>query len=438
MKPLDQLVQQEGAIQDRSIYWDNDVYQAEMEHIFARCWLFLTHDSIIPEKGDYQVTTMGEDNVIVARQADGSLKAFLNSCTHRGNFVCFSEAGNTRSFVCPYHGWSFGIEGSLQDVPLEKQAYHQEIDKTALGLRQIRVASYKGLIFGTFDESAPPLEKYLGGMAWYLDSFLDVPGGIELIGPPMKSTLECNWKNPSENFIGDGYHVGWAHASALEIAGGSLASMKGLNEYDKNSGLQVSLPEGHGFGAIWECVAALHPGPPGVAYQQWVDQRSPAVKEIVGEQREKFYRAHWNATIFPNCSFLYGTNTFKVWQPRGPHSIEVTTWTMVEKEMPKELKDMIHADNMLTFGTAGILESDDGENFENCTNSNRGHSTRQGTVYLGMGQGHERQEAGLPGIVSDGWVNETSTRGMYRRWAEMMSGKSWDNLSTTADLENNQ
>ena len=108
------------------------------------------------------------------------------------------------------------------------------------------------------------------------------------------------------------------------------------------------------------------------------------------------------------------------------------TWTLVEKEMPEELKQMIHSDNMLTFGTAGILESDDGENFENCTHSNRGYSTRQGTIYLGMGRGRERTDPEMPGLISDGWVNEASTRGMYRRWAELMEGTPWSELSKTS------
>ena len=436
MKPVNKLIQQDGAIQDRAIFWDEDIYQKEMEEIFARCWLFLTHESIIPDEGDYQSTMMGEDSVVVARQKDGSIKAFVNSCTHRGNTVCFSDGGNAKSFTCPYHGWVFGMDGNLVDVPLEKQAYHNEIDKSALHLKKIRVESYKGFVFGTFDDEAPSLKDYLGGMAWYMDSFMDVPGGCELIGPPMKSILDCNWKNPTENFIGDGYHVGWAHASALEIAGGPLAIAKGNAVYDaETSGLQVTVPEGHGFGVIWEGAAALHGGPVFEAYQKWLDDRSPLIREKMGEHREKFYRGHWDAAIFPNCSFLYGTNTFKMWQPRGPHSIEVLTWTLVEKEMPDQLKQMIHTDNMLTFGTAGILESDDGENMEQCTQTNRGYSTRQGTLYLGMGKGHEYLDPELLGLVSKGWVNEAPQRGMYRRWAEFMEGKPWSELSTTAQLE---
>ena len=433
MKPLDQLIREEGAIQDRSIFWNEDIYQQELEHIFARCWLFLTHESLIPNTNDYQTALMGEDSVIVARQADGGIKAFINSCTHRGNAVCFADAGNARAFSCPYHGWVFGMDGELVEVPLEETVYYGDIDRSKLGLRQVaKVESYKGFVFGTFDPDAPSLEEYLGGMAWYMDSFLDVPGGMELMGPPMKSVLDCNWKNPTENFIGDGYHVGWAHASALKVAGGPLAKVGGLGFFEMDSGLQVTVPEGHGFGVIWDAAAGLHPGPVGVAYQEWLDQRSPHIREYKGEWQEKFYRGHWNASIFPNCSFLYGTNTFKVWQPRGPNNIEVWTWTLVEKEMPDELKQMLVMDNMFTFGTAGILESDDGENMEQCTQVNRGKVTRQGSVYLGMGKGRERKEPGLPGLVSDGWMSEASTRGMYRRWADLMSGDSWATLAEKA------
>ena len=118
-----------------------------------------------------------------------------------------------------------------------------------------------------------------------------------------------------------------------------------------------------------------------------------------------------------------------MWQPKGPSHIEVWTWTLVEKDMPDSLKQMMALDNMLTFGTAGILESDDGENMEQCTQVNRGLVTRRGTVYLGMGRGKEREEPGLPGLVSDGWICEASSRGFYRRWAELMSGDSWTTLN---------
>ncbi len=432
MKDVSALIQENGAVQDRSIYWNEDIYELEQERIFARAWLFLTHESQIPEPGDFITTRMGEDEVIVARHTDGSLKAFINSCPHRGNQVCYSEMGNTRSFTCAYHGWAFGTDGSLITVPLEHETYYDNIEKSRFGLQQVaQIDSYRGLIFATFDASAPPLKEWLGDMAWYMDSFMAVPGGTELLGPPMKSILDCNWKVPVENFIGDGYHVGWAHAAALDAIQSPLTSMKGnAPGYEPaKSGIQVATHGGHGMGIIWDMAAALHVNP---AYHEWLEYRTAQVREQQGEWAAKLYNGHWDASIFPNCSFLYGTNTFKHWQPAGPRSIEVFTWTLVETEMPEELKQYLAVMNMMTFGTAGMLETDDGENMEGCTNTNRGWMTRQGKLYSGMGQINEGPHSELPGIVSDGIVCETSYRGFYRAWADMMSGKSWEEMSRDA------
>ncbi|RLA04356.1 MAG: aromatic ring-hydroxylating dioxygenase subunit alpha [Gammaproteobacteria bacterium] len=429
MKDLSALIQENGAVQDRSIYWDEDIYELEQERIFARSWLFLTHESQIPLPGDFVTTRMGEDEVIVSRHSDGSLQAYLNSCPHRGNQVCYAEMGNAKSFTCAYHGWAFGTDGKLTNVPLEGDTYYSDINKDRFGMQSVaQIDSFRGLIFATFDAGAPSLNEWLGDMGWYLDSFMDVPGGTELLGPSMKSILDCNWKVTVENFIGDGYHVGWAHAAALDAIKSPLSFMKGNAAFDPkdNGGIQVATRGGHGMGIIWDMAAALHVNP---AYHEWLEYRGAQVREKQGERAEKLLKGHWNASIFPNCSFLHGTNTFKHWQPRGPRSIEVVTWTLVEKEMPQELKEYLAVMMMMTFGTAGMLETDDGENMEGCTGSNRGWMTRQGKIYSGMGQINEGPNSEWPGIVNEGFVAETSYRGFYRTWADMMSGKSWEEMA---------
>ena len=92
---------------------------------------------------------------------------------------------------------------------------------------------------------------------------------------------------------------------------------------------------GHGFGVIWDGVGLIHDDP---AYRIYATEKQPEVAAKLGDWRAKLYMGHWNAGIFPNCSYLYGTNTFKVWNPRGPNEIEVWTWTLVEKAMSPELK----------------------------------------------------------------------------------------------------
>ncbi len=419
------LLDHRNGIQKKRIFWDEELYRLEMERIFARSWLFLTHESEIPKPGDFFCTYMGEDAVIVTRTRSGEIRAYLNTCTHRGNQLCQAEAGNTRSFTCSYHGWSFDLEGKLAAVPLEADAYHNLLDKDRLGLPRVpKVESFGGFIFGCFDPDAPSLRDYLGEMAWYLETFT-ARAGVELLGPPLKSVLHCNWKVPTENFICDSYHVGWTHAAALKVMGGPLAAMSGNTQAPPGIGIQVSTRHGHGFGVIWEAASALHRQPD---YEEFLRAKQPEVAALLGEMRGKLYRAHWDAGIFPNCSFLYGTNIWKMWHPRGPHECEVWSWTLVEKDMPADLKRKIQKEALRTFGTAGTFESDDGVNMHGCTYTNAGPHARRGEMVSVMGIDHDSTHPELPGFVNDANYSEIAMRGFYRFYAELAEARDWNEI----------
>ena len=214
------LVDAERGLISRRIFIDQEIYDQELERIFARCWLFLCHEGQIPRPGDFFSTYMGEDPVLVMRDSQGQVHAVLNVCRHRGNRLCRADAGNAASFTCSYHGWTYRNDGRLVGVPYHKDAYYGALERENWGLIPVaQLDSYKGLLFATFDPDAPPLREYLGEMTWYLDAFFDRrEGGIEIVGGMHKWVMPCNWKFPAENFGGDAYHVSWTHLSAVKTS----------------------------------------------------------------------------------------------------------------------------------------------------------------------------------------------------------------------------
>ncbi len=110
---VDNLVLEDQGLASYSIFNSEEIWRMEMDRIFSKAWLYLAHESEIPNPGDYVLREMGNNPVIVVRGDDGKIRAFANFCTHRGILLCRSEVGNTKQFVCPYHGWTFDTKGQL-------------------------------------------------------------------------------------------------------------------------------------------------------------------------------------------------------------------------------------------------------------------------------------------------------------------------------------
>jgi ethylbenzene dioxygenase alpha subunit len=410
---------------DRRLFHDRAIYEAELRQIFGRAWLFLAHESQIPATGDFVRTRMGEDDVIVVRQRDGRIGAYLNSCPHRGNRVCMLDAGRARGFICNYHGWSFGLDGRLTGT--DGKVYDEDPDfrKADIGLTPVaQVASYKGLVFGTFDPDAPSLSDWFGPFAWYLDVMLDNDeGGTEFIGGCIRSEVVCNWKLPAENFVGDILHAFWTHQSgAKAVLGGGVDLGSAYHE----RAFQASV-YGHGIETNLDKIGNTRT----LGYPELVDYvlgRYEAVKARLGETRARMVGAVSSCTVFPNFSFLPGQATFRVWQPKGPDKIELYTWTLVNRNMPPEIKELYRKGTMLTFSPGGVFEMDDGENWEYATRANEGWVTRHQPLHYALGVSSRIEAPDLPGHVHRGSLNDANQRLFYARWAEFMRHDNWTDL----------
>ena len=417
-----QLVDAEKGVVSRRIFIEREIYEQELERIFARCWLFLCHDSQIPRPGDFFTTYMGEDPVLVVRDTAGKVHAFLNVCRHRGNRLCRADSGNTASFTCAYHGWTYGNDGQLTGVPFFKEAYHGGLERERWGLVPVaQLDSYKGLLFATFDAEAPPLRQYLGEMAWYLDAFFDRrEGGIEVVGGMHKWVMPCNWKLPAENFGGDGYHTTWSHLSAIRTGFGGDFRVQ-----PNSRGMMLSPGNGHCVIGVGPETMADPPAPEILAYEAAIlaemesrlGPRLKAVKPLVG-------------TVFPNFSMLRPTSrTFRVWHPRGPDKTEVWAWVYTDKAAPPEVKEAIRLAGVRVFGPSGTFEQDDMDNWQGCTQTGRGIVARRYPLNYEMGLGHEHFDETFKAWTSDYRFSESNHRRFYQRWAELIEAESWARLA---------
>lgn len=411
------LVDLDAGTVSASIFSDEELYQRELEQIFAKCWLFLAHESMIPKTGDYVTSYMGEDPVMIVRQRDGSIAAFLNQCRHRGMRLCRADGGNARAFTCTYHGWTYDPAGNLVNVPHEDDGYRNNLNKDQWGLVRVpQVTNYHGFIFGTWNETAESFVEYLGDMAWYLDSFVNRFARSEVAGEAIRWTIGCNWKFASEQFASDLYHAETSHVAALMVQQPEGAAAG--SDFDGSvSGVQFSSGKGHGTGFFLEEVADITvPGPAVEAYRR---ESRPREIERLGELRATKVRGH--ATVFPNFSFLVGTNTMRVWHPKGPDALECWTWTLVDADAPAEVKDDWRRNSLRTFSAAGIFEQEDGENWTEIQTVLRGWRARQSHLNISMGIGFAEDGAarGFPGMLNSAY-SEEAARGFYRRWVELM------------------
>jgi phenylpropionate dioxygenase-like ring-hydroxylating dioxygenase large terminal subunit len=254
-----------------------------------------------------------------------------------------------------------------------------------------QVDTYKGLIFGTFDPGTPPLLEYLGDVAYYLDVLVDRrEGGTELVGGVNKWIIDCNWKYGAENFVQDGHHAFASHVSALMAVQPDDADVT-----DFPDGWTVAPGNGHGLvGFCGPTLELIARDPCLLKYQQEVVR--PESAKRLGAERDLVHNIA-AFTIFPNFSFLTAIQTIRTWIPRGPHQMELRSWTIVDREAPQEVKDAQLRFVRTTFSPSGILEQDDGENWSMCQDSLRGFKSRElkANVRMGLGMPTGGQPGGL-------------------------------------------
>ncbi len=250
------------------VYADPEIFAAERDRLFTRSWVFLAHESEIPDPGDYVVRRVLADSFIVARDEAGVVRVMFNMCLHRGMQVCRAEMGNASHFRCPYHAWTYRNDGRLAGLPFHEEAYGGEDGFARAGqslLPAPSMGTHNGLIFISLDPDAPALSDYLGDFAFYLDFYTrQSPAGVELRGP-QRWRIKANWKIGAENFAGDSYHTPHTHASVVDIGlfrepKASKRKEGALYQAGPGAGTTYKLPPGGGLADQLRYVGQPEPG----------------------------------------------------------------------------------------------------------------------------------------------------------------------------------
>ena len=425
-RPFHDFVDAKAGTVDRAIFSDQAIYELELERIFARCWNFMCHESQIPNKGDYFLSFIGEESVICTRDKTNTLQVFINSCRHRGNAVCRAESGNARSFLCTYHGWTFGLDGKLIGVPGYKDLYHEDLKREEWGLISAgKVASYKGFVFATMDPDAPDLEEYLGPVGKIGLDFHAARGDMMVVDGVQKNQITCNWKLAVDNLF-DFYHPAISHASAYMSGFRKIRnpSSPDMPDYMRATFRIVLGDYGHAIGGQRLSPEALdklesEPATNPRTRELW-RRRNPGATEALGPVG---IEASGHPNIFPNL-WVTG-NQVCLRLPKGPQLTEIWWFTVVDKNASPELQEELIEQANHNFGPAGLLEQDDGENWDQSTRATAGVVARRYPLNFAMGNGFGKIK-NIDGVVHvDELINEHAQLWTYRSWADWMDADNW-------------
>jgi Rieske 2Fe-2S family protein len=186
-----------------AVYKDPDVYELDVRHIVLKSWLYVGHQSTIPERGDWFLSENAGESVIVVRDGQGAVNAMMNVCRHRGSRICDAQMGHDSRFTCRYHGWTYGLDGSLKAAARMPAGF----DRSRHGLRRLHVRVLDGLVFVNFDDHPPDfgaLERELGPAIR--------PYGLANAKIALRRNypIASNWKLAVENYC-ECYHCQPAH-----------------------------------------------------------------------------------------------------------------------------------------------------------------------------------------------------------------------------------
>ena len=413
----------------RDVYTDPEVFALEMERLFANTWVYVGHDSQVPNTGDYFGTTIGLQPVLMARGEDAVVRVFYNRCPHKGTRITTETSGNTgKIFRCPYHAWSFRLDGSPAALPLPNGYENTGLaqSRAGEGLTRIEnVRNYRGFVFARLAERGPDFAEYFGESLSSLDNMVDrsPAGRLEVAGGVLRYMHNCNWKMLVENQT-DTCHPMIAHLSS---AGTAVEVWKRAGEQaPKPMAVEIYAPfvasygfyeamgirtwdNGHGHTGVNHSIHSNYSAIPGYFDSMVAAYGETRAKAILGESRH-------NTVYFPNLMVKGPIQLVRLFKPLAPDRTLVESWTFRLVDAPDLLLERTLVYNRLINAPTSVVGHDDVEMYERAQDGLRAN----GNPWVSLHRLYAPGEEHTPVAVENG-TTERQMRNQFRAWRRYMA-----------------
>ncbi|WP_176594502.1 Rieske 2Fe-2S domain-containing protein [Sphingobium sp. EM0848] len=411
----------------RDVFTDPAMFDLEMKHIFEGNWVFLAHESQIPEPNDYFTTWIGRKPVVITRDKNGELHGLINACAHRGAMLCRRKHGNKGSFTCPFHGWTFNNGGKLLKVKDGKTGDYPASFNTEGShdmTRMARFENYRGFLFGSLKADVPSLEEHLSGTRAVIDQIVDgAPEGLEVLRGNSSYTFDGNWKLQMENGA-DGYHVSSVHWNYSATMGHRNYEADGTKTVDAN-GWSKSVGGIYAFenGHILLWTNLLNPEVrPIHAHREELEARlgKERAAPIIGQTR--------NLGLYPNVYLMDQFSTqIRVVRPISVDKTEITIYCFAAKGESAAERTLRIRQYEDFFNVSGMGTPDDLEEFRACQTGYAGaddlwNDLSRGAVHWINGPDENAVAIGLKPLLSG---DRSEDEGLFVRqheyWAQALT-----------------
>jgi phenylpropionate dioxygenase-like ring-hydroxylating dioxygenase large terminal subunit len=413
----------------RDVYVSEEVFQLEMEHMFPNSWVYVGHDSQVPNPGDYFGTTIGTQPVLLVRHTDGKVHVLHNRCPHKGTRITSETCGNTGKFFrCPYHAWSFKTDGSLLAIPLKKGYENTGFEQShaAPGMAPVRhVRNYRGFVFAKINDGGLDFEEFFGESLSSFDNMVDRSpvGQLKVAGGVLRYMHNCNWKMLVENQT-DTCHPMVAHESsagtvvevwkkappgtrkpmAVEI----IAPFMSPYEFFENMGIRI-WDNGHGHTGVHHSIHSDYSAVPGYFDKMTAAYGEARAKAILDENRH-------NTVYFPNIMIKGPIQLLRQFKPIAANKTLVESWTFQLVDAPDMLLERTLMYNRLINAPTSIVGHDDLEMYERAQEGL--HSN--GNEWVNLQRLYSPDEAEQTNVAVNG-TSEWPMRHQFRAWTKFMT-----------------